>query len=463
MRTVRGPLALVLALALLPRVARADDATASDGVERRVTALEERLAKLQEERQREREDEARREAARAPAARISGMAHIDWVAHRGSSEDEVSADGAPLNEDRFVLRRARLRAETDRGLVHAQLALDANTVSGPQVRPWNAEASLKWPAERPYPGAELARERRPDGPFVMVTAGLFFTPFGYEVPELERRRPWLERTTTSNALFPQSADLGVRVVGSYKIANWTLGIMNGDPIGERTFPGRDPNKSKELVLRVGAAGSVSDGVRIAGGVSALTGRGFHAGERATKDQLVWRDQNEDGVVQTPELQVTPGAPASPSESFQRFAVGADARVEVDLPVLGVLALRAEIVRAKNLDRGLVVADPVAASRDLRELGWYVGATQEITRWSMIAVRYDLYDPDADASEQRPFAVVPRDARFRTWSFMAAARWPKVGRLVGQYDRRQNALGRDASGSPTTLADDAFTLRAEVLF
>jgi hypothetical protein len=81
---------------------------------------------------------------------------------------------------------------------------------------------------------------------------------------------------------------------------------------------------------------------------------------------------------------------------------------------------------------------------------------------MVGVRHDVYDPDADAREQTPFAVVPRDQTFSTWSFMATLRY-KTARLVAQYDLRKNALGRDASGAPTTLADDSFTLRAAVGF
>jgi hypothetical protein len=125
-------------------------------------------------------------------------------------------------------------------------------------------------------------------------------------------------------------------------------------------------------------------------------------------------------------------------------------------------LRGEITRASNLDRGVVVADPVASSRDLREVGWYVGASQEITRWAQVGIRYDRYNPDSDATEREPFALVPVDRTFSTWSFMAAGRVP-FGRLVAQYDHRSNALGRDVAGRPTTLADDSFTLRAEARF
>jgi len=436
------------------------------------TDLEARVARL------EKEAEARR-AAPLPVA-VSGYVHMDWVVFRQSSQDEVTQDREPLNEDRFVLRRARIRAERDQGLFHGAFEIDANTINGPQVRPVNAEATFKWPADRPYartpwaynpamprvgsegPGAATARSAANE-PWFMVTAGLFRTPFGFEVAESERDRPWLERSTMSNALFPQSFDLGVRVVGGFRFLRYALGIMNGAPLGDRTFPGRDPSKSKDLVFRVGGATAITDGFILEGGVSGATGRGFHAGVPATKDLIQWEDSNADGVVDnTTEIQVIPGAPATPSESFKRFAVGADLRATITLPVLGDLHLRGEVVRASNLDRGLFVSDPVATSRDLRQLGYYAGASQEITRWALVGVRYDHYDPDADAREQEPFAVVPRDLSMSTWSFSAAGR-TRVARLVAQYDHRRNALGRDASGRPTTLADDSFTLRAEVRF
>jgi hypothetical protein len=402
-------------------------------------------------------------SAPSPDLVMSGYVHIDWVAFRQSSQDEVSpATGQPLNENRFLVRRARVRVESDQGLVHGAFDLDANTINGPQVRPWNAEASLKWPPSTRYRGpAAIAQESSPDA-FVIVSAGLLVTPFGFDVAELENVRPFLERSTMASELVPQSYDLGLRVLGGWKAINYALGIMNGDPIGERSFPGRDPNESKDLVFRVGASSEVREGVRVDAGFSGLTGRGFHKGDAPTKDQLVWRDQNEDGVVQVTELQVVPGAPATPSQGFQRFALGADARVHVAIPALGELVLRAELVRAKNLARGTFAADPIAASRDLRELGWYVGATQELTRWAMIGVRYDLFDPDADSQERRPFAIVPKDSSLATWSFLAMARWKKA-RLVAEYDRRTNHLGRDASGAPTNLADDSLTFRAVVGF
>lgn len=440
-------------------------------------SLEARVAELE----RERRERATRDAHHVE---LSGYVHVDWVALRQSSQDELTQEGVPLNENRFLLRRARLRAERDHGLVHGALEIDANTVAGPQLRPINAEASLKWPASRPYarfpvasnptaPGNGAAAWDRgldhashadsaSDGPWLMTTAGLFRTPFGFEAQEGARQRPWLERSTMTSALFPQSFDLGLRFAGGFSFARYELGIMNGDPIGERTFPGRDPDKSKDLVFRVGGASKAARPIRVEGGVSAVTGRGFSKGQPATKDVLQWQDSNDDGVVDATELEISAGAPATPSRGFKRFAVGADLRVFVAIPVLGELALRGEIVRAQNLDRGLMVSDPVAATRDLRQLGWYVGVSQELTRWSLVAVRHDRYNADADAREQTPFAITPRDPTMTTTSFTVAAR-ARLARLMAQYDHRTNALGRDASGAPAKLADDSLTLRGEVQF
>jgi hypothetical protein len=463
---VKG-LLLIPAVLLLASSAQAQEAVPPRATEPPVSQAEE-LARLRvtlEAQQRAlTELEARVTKTEAqPDLSITGYLHVDWTAFRQSSQNEVNpSTREPLNEDRFLVRRARLRVASDQGLVHGVFMIDANTINGPQVRPWNAEASLKWPCNTPYRGPAAVEQSTASEPFVIVSAGLIMTPFGFEVVELENERPFLERSTMSNELVPQSYDLGARVLGGYKFVNYALGIMNGDPIGEKTFPGRDPNKSKDLVFRVGVSTEIAEGLRVDAGFSGLTGRGFHEGNGPSKDQLVWRDQNEDGIVQQTELQSLPGSAATPSEGFQRFALGGDARVHLRVPVIGELTLRAELVRAKNLARGVFVADPVASARDLRELGWYLGATQELTRWAMVGVRYDLFDPDADAMDQRPLGLVPKDSSVSTWALMAMARWKKA-RLVAQYDHRKNAFGRDASGAPTTLADDSFTLRAVVGF
>lgn len=451
--------ALAIALALTPAAgARAED---RPDAETRLARQEEQIRKLSERLDRQEQEIARlRAAAAAPppkaeetwtsAIRLSGYAQVDAVLYRGTSRDEVSPGGAPLNQNRFLLRRARLRADLGHGAVTGVVELDGSTLNGPMVRVLDAEVAVRWQ------GPDAAGP-----PLIAGRIGLFKIPFGAEVPALETAQLFLERTTAARAFFPGNYDLGAGLLGGYRFVRYSLAIMNGQPIGEAQFPAVDPNAGKDFVGRLGVDTSVGDRVRVEAGGSLLSGQGFRRGTPSTKDVLVWRDANENGLVEITEIQAITGAAATPSGSFHRFAIGADLRVTAVLPVLGALSISGEIARAQNLDRGVEPADPVILGRDLRELGFHVAITQEITRWAMIGARYDRYDPDADASEQRGVARVPKESAYSTLAVAAALRYGP-GRLIAEYDHNENALGRALSGLPATLGDDAFTLRAEVV-
>ncbi len=387
-----------------------------------------------------------------PSLRFSGFIQADWVVDNQASQDEINdSNGTLLNGDRFTLRRGHLRADAEQGPVFGALEVDANTTSGPLVRPIEADVSVRWPAH--------SDDRLPS---LVATAGLMRIPFGFEVQELDWVRPFLERATVLQALFPGEFDLGVRLWAKYRFLDWGVAVMNGNPIGSKTFPDLDPTHEKDLVGRIGIDVALAPGVRLRAGVSADAGTGFHPGTPTTKDVVVWQDANGDGVVQPNEITVIPGSAATPSQTFRRFALGADGRLAVDVPVLGELTLRGEVVSASNLDRGLEVADPVSTGRDLREVGWAVGVTQEVTRWATVGVRYDCYDPDADASAQRGVTLVPVDRTYSTLALMAMARYGNQ-RLLLEYDINTNPLGVSASGAPTTLADNALTARAQLVF
>jgi hypothetical protein len=134
-----------------------------------------------------------------------------------------------------------------------------------------------------------------------------------------------------------------------------------------------------------------------------------------------------------------------------------------VPRLGELQLYGEFVWATNLDRGLEPADPIGVGRDLRELGWYVQALQQLTPWAAVGVRYDRYDPDADAREQVGASLVPRDKTFATLGVVAAAMFKRYGRLSLEWDHNWNALGIATTGAPETLGSDVVTVRGQVLF
>jgi hypothetical protein len=383
---------------------------------------------------------------------VSGFIQADWVIHNQESQNEINGStGQPLNQDRFTLRRGHVRVDAGKGLVFGALELDANTTNGPQVRPIEANVSLRWP-------------ERPDDhlPSFVASIGLMRIPFGYEVQELDYVRPFLERANMLQALFPGEFDLGIRLALKYRFLDWSIAAMNGSPIGNKVFPDLDPVQAKEVVGRLGVDVEIAPGIRFQAGVSGDTGTGFHPGTPATKNVLVWQDQNGDGLVEPNEIVAIGGTAATPSQVFHRFALGGDARLIVRVAPLGNLSFRAEAVNAQNLDRGLEVADPVGAGHDLREVGYSGGATQELTPWAMVGARYDLYNPNGDASQQRASNHVPVNRAYSTLALMGMARY-RQARLLLEYDINRNPLGTGANGAPTTLADNALTLRGQLVF
>lgn len=397
------------------------------------------------------EDEKRKREN--PPIRISGFIQADWVIHDQASQNEVDwSTGQPLNLDRFTLRRGHVRVDAEQGLLLGCLEIDANTTSGPQVRPIDAEVSLRWP--------EKLNARLPS---FMATIGLVRIPFGYEVQELDYVRPFLERATMLEALFPGEFDLGMRFYLKYRFIDWAIAIMNGSPIGDKVFPDLDPVGAKEMVGRLGVDFEIAPGVRFQAGVSGDTGTGFHPGTPATMPELVWQNQNGSGTVQPNEITAIGGTPATPSQVFHRFAFGGDARLMLRFAPLGYLSLRIEAIDAENLDRGLEVADPISAGYDLREVGYSGGATQEITRWAMVGARYDLYNPNADATQQRAANLVPVNRSYSTLALMGMLRYGAGARLLLEYDINRNPLGVGSNGAPTTLADNALTLRGQLVF
>ena len=218
--------------------------------------------------------------------RFSGYLQADWSPWNQASRDDLNqSNGNPLNEERFLIRRARLRAAIDREYAGGLLELDGNTVNGTTARLIGAEASVKLPGDTAG-----------SVPVAMLTVGLFKIPFGFEVVQSDRDRLFMERSTAERALFPGEFDLGARLAGGWRFVRYAIAVQNGEPLGERTWPGRDPNSAKDVTGRLGVETPLGDSFQFTAGVSGLSGKGFHAGTPATKTTVQWNDRNQNGVV-----------------------------------------------------------------------------------------------------------------------------------------------------------------------
>jgi hypothetical protein len=129
--------------------------------------------------------------------------------------------------------------------------------------------------------------------------------------------------------------------------------------------------------------------------------------------------------------------------------------------LGWSWLYGEVSVAQNADRGLFVADPVAASLDSRELGYHIAFVQEITPYVVAGFRADFYDGNSDFIERRRGRAFKQPSTVRTYSPVVGVVLPGRARLTFQYDFIDDTFGRDRRGEPTDLANNQWTLRLQV--
>lgn len=381
---------------------------------------------------------------------VSAYAQAQLEFHQ-DSEDQLAAGGQPLNQNRFTLRRARLKAESKYRYSEFVLELDGNTLRGPSFGVQRAEVAAVYRGA----GADVTQ-----APLVALTAGVFLPPFGRELQESARTRRFMERSLASRAFFPSEPDLGARLSGTLGFFNYGIAVTNGEPAGQQQgFPLRDPNAAKDLIARLGVAADVSRVVKASGGVSLLNGTSTFRGTDGTKAVVNWVDANEDNQLSNVELTATPGSSPRRSQNFKHWAVGADVDVAVETG-LGTTELQAEITIASNLDRGLFISDPITVGHDERQFGYNVGLVQDITRHAFAGLRYDYYDPRADVFTSTNGRLVPSKASIRTLSPMLGARLPYGLKLYGQWDLTKDRLATDLRGVPADRKNNAVIVRLQ---
>ena len=378
----------------------------------------------------------------------SGYLQFDYQ-HSQASSDQLQQGNGPLNQNRFLLRRGRIRVDRYWSWVLATLELDANTISGMAVGIRRAEGSVF------YRGSN----RKDLPPLVMLTAGITDLPFGYELLEPDGSRVFMERSLSSTALYPTKMDTGIKVSGAIAFVRYGIALTNGEPVDGRGFP-RDPNNAKDITGRVGVDVPIRQILTVTGGISFAKGTGFHAGTPATKSSIVWRDENQDGIATSDELVGVPGTAAQPSSNFNRWALGMDLGFEIPTPI-GATHVYGEIYAASNYDRGFLVADPVSAGVDIRELGGYAAVTQQVGPFGILGVRFSTYDPNADIFEERQGKLEPRTQTVKTVSLVGGVVLPRHARLLFEYDFVRDYLGRDSVGVPTDARNDTWTTRLQV--
>jgi hypothetical protein len=275
---------------------------------------------------------------------------------RNASPD-VAGSGNPTNREtsRFYVRRARLKTTYAGTLSEFVLQIDA-TGDGVALR--DAEASFHLTNENPWIPSATPWELK-------LTMGQFKIPFGFEVLQSSGDREFMERTRVMGALYAGERDRGLRLQYSYDFFRLAAAVINGVPIGSNDPHGTfDQSSWKDVVGRVGA-----DIEFLSLGFSGHVGRFLK-------------------LTRAPMPAVVAGY-----ERYKRLRLGSDAQFFVDVPGLGGLQLRGELIWARDqqMDFG-GVEPPATRCNDIKRLGWYGAVIQNVGDFFTLAVRYDQWDP-----------------------------------------------------------------------
>jgi hypothetical protein len=286
---------------------------------------------------------------------------------RDDSVSGVDGSGRVTTFDRWLVRRGRLKATYAGDNAEYMLQIDA-TGDGVVLRDAEATFVDTW---------------TPLG--FRITVGQFKVPFGYEVLQSSSDREMPERARVIRALFPGERDRGLRVTARWEWLRFQGALVNGNFTNDSVYGSFDQNRYMTTYLRLGA-----DFDFLVFDVSFAFGENLPTS--LNQPALTITDTNMDGVIQANEI-------TRPAWTMRRFGIwrlGANAQLYFDIPGIGGLGLKGEMVLSKDENREFrgVMADPC---RDTKGFGWILTANQNIGDYLGIAARFDQWNPNRDVN------------------------------------------------------------------
>lgn len=271
--------------------------------------------------------------------RVSGYVQARWADQESSANDYNNDPSTAPGQQNFFIRRARFKATYDADWSQYAVQLDA-TPRGVLVK--EAYATLKLPKG------------------LAVDAGLQLFPFGYEVlVRSSADLDLLERSAVTRAYLAGEYDLGVALRGVYGPVNFKVGLFNGNGVDAWGFGSSssalDNDQLKDVIGRVGF-----DLGFVTGGVSGWYGKAI--------------DYTSDDDTE-----------------YDRYRVGGDLQVYLDLLPIGGTALKGEYIWGRTpIGTG---GGGAGSALGKTGHGWYGAVTQNVSRWNQVAVRYEEFTRD----------------------------------------------------------------------
>ena len=370
-------------------------AGSAPSAEDRLTTAEGKLTALEEQYA-----ETRSDVSALKNLKLSGYVQARYQAQQAL--DETGAGGF----SRFAVRRGRLKATYTSDLMQYVLQIDV-VPTGVSLK--DAEATLF------IPGTKKA---------MALTLGQIKWPFGYEGPRSSSEREFPERSSVVRAFLSGERDRGARFTGKFGMLRLAAGVFDGNGTDNTGFIGRDNDKEKDLIGRLGF-----DKKWISGGISGWYGNTL--GRRAGTNPDAFR------------------------RAYARTRLGADIQLYLDLLPVGGTALKAEYITGTTYKRSGVEQLGVPAS------GWWAMLVQNLGLSDAVAIRYDYFDPENGREAAETNSAVDSTNAIGTLGFTAMHYFGEKLKVSATYELPMTATA--AGGSAEDPRDNLFTLQFQARF
>jgi hypothetical protein len=347
-------------------------------------------------------------------------------------------------DNRFAVRRARIKFAYDLGFGSATLQLDA-TEKGVGVK--NAYITLVAPFDKA----------------LSLTGGIFDRPFGYAIEYSSSAMEVVERPIVYQMLFPGEQDLGAMLAyapssdSPLKGLVLKAGLFNGNGINT------DVDKYKDLIAKISYSGfNLGKAVNLNVGASAYLGNVYNP--TASFYEMV----EESGVKGFKKETKEVGA-----KNTRRY-LGFDAQLSVKTPI-GKTQLVSEYLFGKQPGSAASSKSPdysvlPAADGYLREFsGFYATLIQQIYKVSVFG-RYEVYDPNTKIegnqigmSGSGLKEANAADLKLHTTSLGSFYEPTRNIRITAQYDFNRAEKTDNGKFSVAGLSCNVFTLRLQYKF
>ncbi len=374
--------------------------------------------------------------------KISGYVQAQFQSIDSAGASSFAGGNFPAyTNNRFVLRRGRIKAAYDNGIAQGVIQFDA-TEKGLALK----DAYIK--ITEPWLNA------------VSLTSGVFDRAFGFEISYSSSMRESPERSRLFQTIFPGERDLGTKISFQMpKTSNWNFLKIEGGLYNGTGGTASDFDSKKDFIGNIGINKTTKNEK-----VNYAFRTSYYNGGYRQPNKFIYNNAAGIGFA-------VDSTAENKGKVARRQYVGVDFQVNSAFP-FGMTSLRGEYIQGIQPGTAATSSSPSAdpaADTYLRNFnGAYVYLLQNIGQTKhQLVVKYDWYDPNTKAAGndigKASSKLTKTDLKYTTLGIGWVFRMDANVKFTAYYDLVTNETTNNVVGYSKDLKDNAFTLRVQYKF